>query len=712
MVRRLKQDVLKELPPKTSQILEISANGNADLVAEEKQIYEGYREFIEGLEQNLRHAELEAEAELEDYACTFGDDEVAAMRKEIGKAKKTLFEETAKTRKKIGLAKVPHVVDHLENVLEQGAGPVLVHAYHRDVQDQYKAHFGDRARVMNGSTPMEERQQMIDDFQAGKFELFFSNIREGYTVTRSSLVVIAEEEWNPSRLNQFVDRCILEGQPILTDRGWEPIEKVATGRMIVSHDGLLHKVVDRHSRKAKSSHAVSSKNIVEINVRGWLETIKVTHDHKILTDRGWMEAQDIRPRDRLIMPKPYQGQTSYKRPVEESCRIPDMFETAEMELFGDYYEVKRIRPASKQKNNRLIKLPENMDTRHESMWIFGYYMGDGFSSTRHGKGQFVSLSGNKGKKSDCLQRGKNWAGRIGITGSIYDDADSEGSELRMFSGELAKWFSRHFGETLRTKSVPEWVFELDREQRVSFIEGWMDADGYKRKGRNELITASKRLAADATRLLMSIGEKPCVNYGEHSRCYSIGWTEGEEQKLIVTSVLQRTCNNTEKVYDLTVEGSHTFVVGTAVVHNCHRIGQRKSVLVQHIVFEDSLDIEMLTMTFAKQQVIDAVLDNETEQEETERGPDEVEYEKRVEKQDDMTEAQVAAVHLGLRTLAGMCDGAQAQDGMGFNKFDSRFGKGLAAQASLTPRQAAIGLKMVVKYGRQLDAVTVATARGK
>jgi hypothetical protein len=49
----------------------------------------------------------------------------------------------------------------------------------------------------------------------------------------------------------------------------------------------------------------------------------------------------------------------------------------------------------------------------------------------------------------------------------------------------------------------------------------------------------------------------------------------------------------------------------------------------------------------------------------------------------------------------MCDGANALDGCGFSKIDTRIGHSLAECATLTPRQAALGAKLVNKYRRQL-----------
>lgn len=69
--------------------------------------------------------------------------------------------------------------------------------------------------------------------------------------------------------------CIAEGTPVLTDRGWVPIESVALtdrvwdGTEWVSHDG----VIDKGAKEC-------------VNVCGvWL-----TPDHEVLTDDGWREA--------------------------------------------------------------------------------------------------------------------------------------------------------------------------------------------------------------------------------------------------------------------------------------------------------------------------------------------------------------------------------------------------------------------------------------
>jgi SWI/SNF-related matrix-associated actin-dependent regulator 1 of chromatin subfamily A len=131
---------------------------------------------------------------------------------------------------------------------------------------------------------------------------------------------------------------------------------------------------------------------------------------------------------------------------------------------------------------------------------------------------------------------------------------------------------------------------------------------------------------------------------------------------------------------------------------CHRIGQHDSVNIQYLVFSQSLDAKMLKDVLLKEAVFHEGLDKV-------HTPKQLEVNEEPSKRDlpAIPPEQIQAIHLGLRTLAGMCDGARLEDGMGFNKLDTNFGKQLAASKSLTLGQAHWGRKLVGKYQRQLPA---------
>lgn len=141
----------------------------------------------------------------------------------------------------------------------------------------------------------------------------------------------------------------------------------------------------------------------------------------------------------------------------------------------------------------------------------------------------------------------------------------------------------------------------------------------------------------------------------------------------------------------------------------HRISQLNSVLIQHVVFDGSLDITMAQRVISKQSVIKKALDEERKPDEEYEEDDDSDIltgqERRKKWKPDapirLTPAQVAAIHKALRIIAGHdADRARQINGVGFNKFDTKFGCELAARDWLTPRQAQVGADIVKRYRRQ------------
>ena len=134
----------------------------------------------------------------------------------------------------------------------------------------------------------------------------------------------------------------------------------------------------------------------------------------------------------------------------------------------------------------------------------------------------------------------------------------------------------------------------------------------------------------------------------------------------------------------------------------HRIGQRDNVLVQHIVLDGSLDARMAKTLVAKQEVIDQALDRQPEADEPIVPTAGLQQEHTTRKQiaedaEKLTGNEIALIHKKLMFLAGICDYAGKRDGAGYNKLDARIGHSLASQKVLTPRQAALGAKILHKY---------------
>lgn len=134
----------------------------------------------------------------------------------------------------------------------------------------------------------------------------------------------------------------------------------------------------------------------------------------------------------------------------------------------------------------------------------------------------------------------------------------------------------------------------------------------------------------------------------------------------------------------------------------HRIGQRNSVLVQMLVLEGSLDARMAQILVDKMAVADLGLDEPVAIPTHEPSADTPSTsEQLAEVAMTIKSDTMQKVHSALRQLAGLCDGASTRDGFGFSKIDTYIGHSLANMRELTPKQAALGLKLCKKYRRQL-----------
>jgi hypothetical protein len=78
----------------------------------------------------------------------------------------------------------------------------------------------------------------------------------------------------------------------------------------------------------------------------------------------------------------------------------------------------------------------------------------------------------------------------------------------------------------------------------------------------------------------------------------------------------------------------------------------------------------------------------------------------------LTPTRIKAIHEALQMLSGVCDGARQLDGQGFSAIDVEIGHSLANWPKITPKQAALGMRLVKKYRRQLGDEQVRLCEGK
>ncbi|XP_029415859.1 SWI/SNF-related matrix-associated actin-dependent regulator of chromatin subfamily A-like protein 1 isoform X2 [Nannospalax galili] len=181
MLRRLKSDVLSQLPAKQRKMVVV----------------------------NPGRISARARAALDAAAKEMTSDKTKQQQKE---ALIVFFNRTAE-------AKVPCVIEYILDLLESGREKFLVFAHHKVVLDAVTKAL-ERKHVqhirIDGSTPSADREELCQQFQLSEGHtvavLSITAANMGLTFSSADLVVFAELFWNPGVLIQAEDRVHRIGQ--------------------------------------------------------------------------------------------------------------------------------------------------------------------------------------------------------------------------------------------------------------------------------------------------------------------------------------------------------------------------------------------------------------------------------------------------------------------------------------------------------------------
>ena len=202
MIRRLKSDVLKELPPKRRQLI-VLGDSKVDWSADPD--FKRWKDLYEkDYEAKLAH--LEAAKTQEEYAN-------AARHLELFTG--VAFKDMSKLRHKTAMAKLPACIEYIDNALKAGLEKVVIFAHHQDVLKELARHYGEQAVSLDGETPQKDRGPIVKKFQEGNTRIFIGGLKAagvGLNLFAASTAIFIELDWNPAKLSQAEDRLCRIGQ--------------------------------------------------------------------------------------------------------------------------------------------------------------------------------------------------------------------------------------------------------------------------------------------------------------------------------------------------------------------------------------------------------------------------------------------------------------------------------------------------------------------
>ena len=389
------------------------------------------------------------------------------------------------------------------------------------------------------------------------------------------------------------------------NRGQVPIKEIVYGDRVFAYDEIAARFV---VAPVKASAQTDTRQTYE--VKTMRRSIRATDNHPMLVlrderkpgrqraryARHWVTIGEIKPGDFIAVPR----------------QIPEFGVAAELPSVAG--------------------LTTPVESSVDLMWLLGLYIGDGnlHLSTKTYRVQFAIPATDVELRAELIRVVKDLFGLRGIEADDY--------RVVVNSKALTEWIVElGFTGLSLTKRVPNWVYSLPVDQRLAFLGGWVDADGYvqpERSGSIMLTCANQPLIKQARELAELSGLRPggpwsfTQPYRHDPERTQIAWRlgiSGDFDRLGCRN-MKRTdrfgrrayfhssngahgttirvhCNDwlgfervksiepyaVEPVYDIEVDGPHNFVAEGLVAHNSevvyHQI--REDLEAQGVIFLDT-----------------------------------------------------------------------------------------------------------------------------
>ena len=232
--------------------------------------------------------------------------------------------------------------------------------------------------------------------------------------------------------------------------------------------------------------------------------------------------------------------------------------------------------------------PDQFNLDQDFLWMVGLYLAEGCKSTRA-----INFCLHR-DELDFQDRLVSLFSRWGFNPKVYPHSDPEvqSAVVSVGSTTLAEWFPAWLGDGCQNKKVPESLMRLPPAKLWALLRGLHDGDGSKRD--REITQTSEVLALQIVEMLHRCGEHPlvrrqrsntltpkgnkrrlafCVSWAEETlgRANRKGRWDFETQVLTQVRAL-KSVPYSGSVYNLEVEGDHSYVVQGVAVHNCFGTG--------------------------------------------------------------------------------------------------------------------------------------------
>mgnify|MGYP003640670417 CR=1 FL=1 len=372
------------------------------------------------------------------------------------------------------------------------------------------------------------------------------------------------------------------------------IQQVSTGDLVYDQNGDLQKVTEVFVREY-------SGDIIKLNIsgRGFLE---LTPNHPVLVFSKVDSPIEVFNTVDIPLYANKDYKSTNKNPSYDLKKRVCKWVNAEDVSVDDWVMCPRPSVNNKSSTEKWVeskrcrRQPRPIIMNDKFSWFLGLYAADGGVS----KGHKITITCNKKDAALIDSCTKFINEELGLNATIKSYKNA--IRVICYSSVVANTFYEWFN-TGKNKRIPRFV--IDSCDHESFIKGFVDGDGSIINDGEaiKIVNCNKFMIEDLHTMLLSLQHSPYINklsykdktYGNEnwSDKYEICWSLNikketnwwSESNFICRIKNVETKTLTDKVYNLEVENTHTYIANGIVVHNCilavddaHR---RPGVLVQN-----------------------------------------------------------------------------------------------------------------------------------
>ena len=371
--------------------------------------------------------------------------------------------------------------------------------------------------------------------------------------------------------------CFKAGTLIrMADGSQKSIEQITTSDSVLTAEGNIGRVSQTMRRHAKEP-------LLTLVMWGHYH-LQATAEHPIFTKRGYVKLQDVQPGDwvafpryapesmKMIQTNEYIFERTHGKNAIHAHRnwSEEQFRQREVSVVG-----------RKKVTIKTTPMPDVIHLTPGFGRLAGLYLAEG--STDRSK---VCWSFNIREKDTLAAEVAAIAkDELGMEAHIAERSQSKGVSVTIYGARIARLFETLFSQGAGSKRIHPDLASGPQEFLKGMLTGWMDGDKHRE---GSAVSISRKLALGMFDIANAVGMMPSLSthqkgktgkdgiFREHAWRVSVNDPDTYKRGAAVQDdkhMWRKVCEVTEEpfegdVFNLEVEGDHSYVAEGVGVHNC------------------------------------------------------------------------------------------------------------------------------------------------